>query len=198
MVTFNVQTDSSHAGKGQIVPLPGLAGEIGKRQPFDLPEQEAYLNLLRTTAQVSGRFAHLLREQGLSEAGYNILRILRGALRGAEAGGTAYHGRTCTAIGHEMITHVPDVTRLVDRLEQQKLAERCRCDKDRRVVYVKITPKGLDVLAALDEPVRNLHKATLGHLTPDELTQLSALLVKARAASNAESACADAVVHPHA
>lgn len=185
MATSSAPTpfDSSAAFGAQRV--TGLAAEIGKRQPFDLPEQEAYLNLLRTTAQLSGQFAHLLREHGLSEAGYNILRILRGSLLAAQADASAYHGRTCSAIGHEMITHVPDVTRLVDRLEHQGLAERCRCDRDRRVVYVKITPKGLEALASLDGPLLELHAKTLGHMSSEELAQLSSLLVKARTPSSA-------------
>jgi DNA-binding MarR family transcriptional regulator len=161
-------------------PLPGLAGEIGKRTPFSLPEQEAYLNLLRTAAHLSAPFADLLRHHDLSEATYNILRILRGSLLAAQAGHSPYHGRTCSAIGHEMITQVPDVTRLVDRLERQGLAERCRCDKDRRIVYVKITPPGLSLLTTLDQPLLNLHKQTLGHLSPAELSTLSQLLTKAR------------------
>jgi DNA-binding MarR family transcriptional regulator len=152
-------------------PLPGLAGEIGKRTPFSLPEQEAYLNIVRTAATLSTHFADLLRQHDLSEATYNILRILRGSLN---------LGPTCSAIGSAMITQVPDVTRLVDRLEHQGLAQRSRCDKDRRVVHVKITPAGLALLAELDQPLTDLHKATLGHLSPHELSSLSALLTKAR------------------
>lgn len=148
-----------------------LAHEIHKRQPFDLVEEEAFLNLIRTQAVLSGEFARLFKTKGLSEATYNVLRILRGA---------GPCGRMCVEIGDHMVAQVPDVTRLVDRLEQAGLAARARTDDDRRVVRVTITPAGLAVLSELDEPVRQLHQQQLGHLTRDELKSLNDLLVKAR------------------
>lgn len=148
-----------------------LKDEIRKRKPFEHPEEEAYLNLLRTTAVLFAEFERLFKGAGLSEPQYNVLRILRGV------GG---HGLPCTEIGGRMITRVPDVTRLVDRLETAGLVERARTSEDRRVVLVKITRKGLDVLARLDEPVIALNRELLGHLTRKELEELSRLLVKAR------------------
>jgi DNA-binding MarR family transcriptional regulator len=79
-----------------------------------------------------------------------------------------------------MITRVPDVTRLVDRLEAAGLVERCRISEDRRVVQVKITRKGLDLLAELDEPLVALNKELMSHMTRAELNDLSRLLVKLR------------------
>src|SRR5690242_9245315 len=104
----------------QRTKVRGLAAEIGKRRPFELPEQEAYLNLLRTMSFLSADGERMLKEHGLSEATYNILRILRGA-------GDA--GRPSGEIGRDMITRVPDVTRLVDRLEKMGLATRCRIEE---------------------------------------------------------------------
>lgn len=155
---------------------PGtLQQELGKRRPFDLPEQEAYLNLQRTHSVLSAPFERLFEQHGLSSSGFNILRILRGA---REAG--LEHGRPCHAIGDEMVARVPDVTRLVDRLEKAGLVSRCRCTKDRRVVYVAITRAGLDLLARLDGPTLDLHRAQLGHLTAEELRELSRLLERCR------------------
>jgi DNA-binding MarR family transcriptional regulator len=153
-----------------------LAREIGKRRPFESPEQEAFLNILRTANFFATDFNHLFRQHGLTEATYNVLRILRGCKHDPEAP----HGRTCSQVGEHMITQVPDVTRLVDRLEQMGLAERRRCQRDRRVVYVAITDRGMDVLANLDGPVLELHRAHLGHMASDELSMLSSLLAKAR------------------
>lgn len=150
---------------------PTLQHEIFKRQPFDAPEQEAFLNILRTHAQIVGDFEVLLKPHGLSEATYNVLRILRGA---------GESGRMCHEIGEHMVTRVPDVTRLVDRLEKAGLATRERCAKDRRVVHVKITAAGMEILSKLDPVILNTHKAQLGHMTPSELKSLSELLVKAR------------------
>jgi DNA-binding MarR family transcriptional regulator len=150
-----------------------LKDEIKKQKPFEHAEEEAYLNLLRTTTVLFAEFERLFKDAGLSEPQYNVLRILRGA------GGD---GLPCTEIGGRMITRVPDITRLVDRLEAAGFVERARTSEDRRVVLVKVTRKGLDVLARLDEPVTTMNRQLLGHMTRDELDELSRLLVKARQA----------------
>jgi DNA-binding MarR family transcriptional regulator len=79
-----------------------------------------------------------------------------------------------------MITRVPDITRLVDGLVADALVTRTRCDQDRRVVYVGITPAGLELLDTLDVPLLAMHQQQLGHLSLEELTELNRLLVKAR------------------
>jgi DNA-binding MarR family transcriptional regulator len=147
-----------------------LQREIKKRQPFDLAEQEAMLNLLRTADQLQIRFARLFRKFGLTPQQYNVLRILRGEGRALPI----------LEIASRMITVVPGITGLIDRLESASLVERKRCDHDRRVTYVAIAPRALEILAELDEPLAELHKQTLGHLAPEELTTLSRLLEKAR------------------
>lgn len=148
-----------------------LARELKKRRDFDLPEQEAFLNIVRTANELSGPFEGLFKEFGLSEATYNVIRILRGA---------GEQGRMCSEISEHMVARVPDVTRLVDRLEKQGLAARKRCTEDRRAVYVVITRAGLELAAKLDGPVRELHRAQLSHLSRADLGTLNRLLVKAR------------------
>lgn len=155
-----------------------LQHELGKRKPFESAEQEAFLNVVRTSSVLGAAFQRLFREYKLSESTYNALRILRGVKDDPSTKGV----RSCTQIGDHLVARVPDVTRLIDRLEQLGLAERVRCEQDRRVVYVRITRKGSDVLTALDEPVRELHHAQLGHMSRAELAELSRLLVKARRA----------------
>src|SRR5262245_43746903 len=140
----------------------GLAAEIGKKRPFESPQEEAALNIIRTASLISWEFERLLKEHRLSEATYNILRILRG-------GGP----RSCSEIGADMLTRVPDVTRLIDRLERLGLAQRRRVPEDRRVVLVQITAKGLRALDALDKPGTDLNNALLGHMTRPELAELS-------------------------
>lgn len=149
----------------------GLQQEIRKKTPFDQPEEEAALNLLRTVDCIRLPFERLFAQHGLSDPQYNVLRILRG--HGGE-------GLPCSEIGTQMISRMPDVTRLVDRLEQSKLVERARTTSDRRVVLVRLTEAGRDLLACLDGPVRELHGHTLGHLKRSELAELNRLLVKAR------------------
>lgn len=154
---------------------PTLQHELGKKKPFDLPEQEAYLNLLRTVALHGAEFERLFKAAGLSESTYNVLRVLRG--HGAVAGS---RGVPCSLVGEQLVARVPDVTRLLDRLESAGLVERSRTDEDRRVVLITITRKGLDLLSELDEPVRDLHVRQLGHMARKDLAELSRLLERAR------------------
>lgn len=147
-----------------------LSGEVGKKRPFDLPEQEAMLNIVRTASALSTDFWRLFRSHGLTDAQYNVLRILRG--EGARM--------PSLTIAQRMITRVPDITRLVDRLEGAGLVQRERCPEDRRVVFVSITRAGLEQLAKLDEPVAALHRRQLGHMRREDLETLSRLLVVAR------------------
>src|SRR5262245_26969922 len=150
---------------------PGLQQELGKKNPFASAEQEATLNLLRTHDHLQQEFAGLFQAHGISSPQYNVLRILRGV------GGD---GLPCLEVAARMITRMPDITRLVDRLEQAGLAERARTAADRRKVLVRITPAGLALLERLDRPVLELHRRLLGHLTRGELAELNRLLVKIR------------------
>jgi DNA-binding MarR family transcriptional regulator len=153
-----------------VATRPTLGDEIKKRNPFECPEQEAALNLARTADRLASDFARLFKEHGISGSQYNALRILRGA-------GEAL---PCLEVAARMITQLPDITRLVDRLEAAGLVRRARTPEDRRVVLIRITDRGLKLLAALDEPVLALHRRQLGHLSREELAELNRLLVKAR------------------
>ena len=154
-----------------------LKDEIKKRKPFESPGEEAYLNLLRTTGVLYAEIERAFKEYGISEPKYNVLRILRGARMNGEFNG---EGVPSLEIGDRMITRVPDITRLVDRLEAEGLVRRRRCEEDRRVVWVEITAKGLALLDAMDEPISRLHRGQFSHMTHEECTELSRLLVKAR------------------
>lgn len=158
-------------------PIPSrpsaLQRELGKRSPFASRPQEAYLSIQRTAALLGAEFQKILRAHDLSEATYNVLRILRGAL---DDGGS----RTCSEIGEHMVTPVPDVTRLVDRLERRSLVRRTRNAEDRRVVRVSITKTGLDALAALDRPIIDAHERQLSHMSPADLNRLITLLDQVR------------------
>jgi DNA-binding MarR family transcriptional regulator len=79
-----------------------------------------------------------------------------------------------------MLTRMPDMTRLLDRMEEAGLVTRERGDRDRRLVRTHITPRGLEILAELEEPVMAEHRRSLGHMTEDQLRMLVALLTLAR------------------
>lgn len=148
----------------------GLRDELRKRRPFESPEQEALLGLWRTSDRFQVQFARLFRTHGLTPSQYNVLRILRGEGKPLP----------CLEIADRLITMVPGITGLIDRLEAAGLVARARSDADRRVIHVAIQPAGLELLARLDKPVEELHRALLGHLDPDELAELVRLLDKAR------------------
>jgi DNA-binding MarR family transcriptional regulator len=154
----------------QAMTTPKLQHELKKKRPFESPEQEATLNVLRTSDQLEIRLARLLRGHGLTPSQYNILRILRG------------EGRPLPIleIASRTITVVPGITGLIDRLEQAGFVNRLRCNKDRRVIYVALTDKGATTLAELDEPLVELHRKLLGHLSQAELRELIRLLEKVR------------------
>ena len=134
------------------------------------PEEDAFVDLLRTTDLLSRRLAPVLKAEDLSPTQYNVLRILRGA------GGDL----ACGELGNRMITRDPDITRLLDRLEKRNLISRHRDTRDRRAVMTRITPDGLKLLARLDEPVQAAHRQQLGHLGRQRLCALSELLSIAR------------------
>ncbi|MGE0039740.1 MAG: MarR family winged helix-turn-helix transcriptional regulator [Vicinamibacterales bacterium] len=150
-----------------------LQGEIKQTRPFRSGAEEAYLNLVRTTDVLTREIAGFLKPYGLSEAQYNVLRILRGA--GDE-------GHTCSEVGQRLITRDPDVTRLLDRLERRDLIARSRDNRDRRVVTIRITRAGLDLLDELDGPMAAATDGLLAHMAPGQLEALVALLEAARRA----------------
>lgn len=138
-------------------------------------EQDVFLHLQRTADILMRDLEELLKPQNLSPTQYNVLRILR---RARET------GLACHEITEKMITHDPDMTRLLDRLEQRKLLSRSREKDDRRVIRVRINPEGLTLLRQLDEPVRSAHKRQLGHLGDRRLRVLAKLLEQVRTETN--------------
>jgi DNA-binding MarR family transcriptional regulator len=148
-----------------------LRDEIRQRRPFTSLEQEAQLSIERTAAVLGHAFAEALKPYGITPTQYNVLRILRGA----GAAGLCRH-----EVRDRLIARVPDVTRLLDRLEEAGLIARARDATDRRLVSTRITAAGLDLLRSLDEPVAEVHRRQLGHMTAEQLRTLTELLAIAR------------------
>ncbi len=148
-----------------------LKDEIKQNKPFNSLEQEVFLNLQRTADALSRRVAEALKPFEISPTQFNVLRILRGA---------GEDGLPCGEIGQRMITHDPDITRLLDRLEKRGLIERCRGSKDRRVITAQISKQGLQLLATFEEQESHLERDMLGHLGDRKLKELCRLLEEAR------------------
>jgi len=145
----------------------GLQAELKQNLPFTSREQEAYLSLLRTADALQAQVEGKLKDFGLTGTQYNALRILRGA--GPE-------GLPCREIGERMITRDPDITRLLNRLENRGFVERTRARHDRRVIYGKITAAGLKLLREMDGPVEKHGRDMLRDVGQEKLKQLIELL----------------------
>ncbi len=133
-------------------------------------ENRIFVALLQTADTLVQEAEQLLKAAGLTGAQYNVLRILRGA----EPAGLA-----CRAIGDRMISHDPDMTRLLDRMEKRHLITRERQTDDRRVIKTRITPQALSLLKTLDQPVHELHKRQFRHMSSARLKVFHDLLVEA-------------------
>jgi DNA-binding MarR family transcriptional regulator len=148
-----------------------LQEELGESQPFQVPEQETYLNLVRTHALLSDEVGELFKQHHLSQPLYNVLKVV------ARVGDV---GIPSQSIAQYMVARDPDITRLVDRLQKDRLIERERDEQDRRVVRVKVTQLGQEVIKKLDPLIGKLHQRQLGHLSQERLELLNQLLVEAR------------------
>lgn len=148
-----------------------LRHDLRQRKPFTSLQQEAWLNLARTEAVLHAAFEQVLKPHDISAAQYNVLRILRGA---------AADGLCRNEIRDRLLTRMPDVTRLLDRMEEAGLVIRVRSTEDRRLVATRLTTRGKDLVDRLDEPVATEHKRRLGHLTANQLRTLIKLLALAR------------------
>jgi MarR family transcriptional regulator, organic hydroperoxide resistance regulator len=150
-----------------------LQREIKQRRPFTSVAHEAAVGLLRTADLLRRQGAAVVEPYGITLQQFNVLRILRGA--GDE-------GSPTLEVADRMIEQTPGVTRLMDRLESKGLVRRQRCPKDRRQHLCWITPKGLDLLAGLDEPVTKSNRESLRGLGAQAQRELIRLLDLLRSA----------------
>lgn len=132
---------------------------------------KALLNVKFTANYFDTIGNNLLKPFNISEQQYNILRILRGAKKAI----------TVKTVKERMVQKSPNSTRLMDKLCDKDLIERERCEHDRRVVYVKITKKGLSLLSEIK--MKDLD-SYLTNISEKEAKMLNTLLDKFRANEN--------------
>ena len=148
-----------------------LQDDIHQRRPFSSPQQEAWLNVVRTSTTLQDASEELFKPHGITGTQYNVLRILRGA---------EPEGLCRNALRDRMLTRMPDVTRLLDRMERSGLVTRSREGTDRRMVSTQITPVGKALLHAIDPKLMALHRSQLSHLTETQLQAVVNLLTLIR------------------
>lgn len=151
-----------------------LQDELKQTRGWDSLQEEVSLNIARTYAVLDLAFAHTLKPFGITPTQYNVLRILRGA---------GENGLCRNEVGARLVRAVPDVTRLLDRMEEMGVIARRRDESDRRFVTTIITGQGLALLSDLDGPVLEFHRTRLAHLTDDQMRAAIALLEGIRSSS---------------
>ena len=155
------------------MPSRGLQAELKQTRPFRSLEEEAHLNIARTAAVLDHALAQALKPFDITPTQYNVLRILRGA--GSD-------GLCRNEVGNRLVTRVPDVTRLLDRMEETGLLVRERGTEDRRYVTARISAQGLAMLDRLDGEICRIHRKHIGHLDKAQLRELIELLTVVRGA----------------
>lgn len=144
---------------------------LRRSRRFDSLEQEVFLNLWRTYDRLGALEEDLFSKHDLTPQQYNALRLLR-----------SQHPEPLPtlALAGRLVSRAPDITRLLDKLEQRGLVRRERPANNRRVVWIAITDAGVKLLDQLRESVRDCHVRQLGHLSQKQLRNLAALLRAAR------------------
>lgn len=145
--------------------------QVRANRQFDTLEQEAFLGLWRTYDRMRALEDELFARYELTPQQYNVLRLLR-----------SEHPSTVPTLdlASRLVSRAPDITRMLDKLEQEHLIERERPADNRRVVRVGITAAGIALLNKMREPIRRCHKRQLGHLNRKEIEALIAILRAAR------------------
>ena len=137
---------------------------------FDSPEQEAFLALWRTYDRLRMLEDELFAGFDLTAQQYNLLRLLKSAREPVPT----------LALAERLVSRAPDITRMLDKLEERGLLTRTRSETDRRTVLVDISDAGRTLLERIAAPLRDCHRRQLGHLPANDLKALTSLLKAAR------------------
>jgi DNA-binding MarR family transcriptional regulator len=133
-------------------------------------ELDALMSLFRTSDRMQHRVAQEAARLGLTGSQFNVLHILR-----SEGGPLP-----CLKIAQRMITVVPGITGLLDRLEDKNLVRRDRSTEDRRQVNISLTSTGTSVMSKLEGPISEIRKALFAGFSDAEISELHRLMEKVR------------------
>ncbi|HEX8325874.1 MAG TPA: MarR family transcriptional regulator [Tepidisphaeraceae bacterium] len=141
----------------------GLFPTRGRRDGF----VDLFMTLQRTADRLMQGLEEALRRTGITPVQYLVLRSLR------EAGSA---GMPSNQIARNMTTHDPDMTRLLDKLEERDVITRWRDKADRRVYRVKLTRDGAILLRELSQITRELHRKQFNTLDARQIKALTRTL----------------------
>lgn len=148
-----------------------LAEALKQTRPFTQIEQEAYLSIMHTAAELAHEVDHLFKRSGVTQPQYNVLRILKGA---------SPEALNRKEIAERLVTPMPDVTRLLDRMVKAGWIARERRDEDRREVVTNLTPEGRSILSDLEKPLMSLHRRQFRGISHASLRTMLDLLAAVR------------------
>lgn len=137
------------------------------KHEFVSPQQRAFTNIIFTSNWVLNKIAVALKPTGLSLQQFNALSILHGQPN---------HMATVNMIKDRLIDRMPNASRLLNKLLEKGLIEKERNSTDQRLVYVKLTKKGLD----LKQKGRNIINGVVIDLNDEQSNLLNSLLEKVR------------------
>jgi DNA-binding MarR family transcriptional regulator len=141
-----------------------LKERIKQTQEFESLAQEAMLNLYVAAARARREMEEVCQDHDLQFSHYNVLRILRGVHPDGHA--------RCDII-ERMIDPSPDVTRLMDKLDERGLVSRSRSEEDRRMTIHTITQQGLDLLERMHPEVQGVQQWFDERVSDRDLRHLS-------------------------
>jgi DNA-binding MarR family transcriptional regulator len=148
-----------------------LHEELKQSRPFPRLQTEAMVSVRRTAAVLDHALGEALKPYGITLTQFNVLRILRGA------GARGLCGKD---VSERLISQVPDVSRLLDRMVETELVRRERDELDRRHVTARITEEGLRLLEQVDPVVERVEDEWFGEIGEPELRALIAVLATVR------------------
>ncbi|MBI1316482.1 MarR family transcriptional regulator [bacterium] len=131
---------------------------------------KASLNVVYTGGWLRSRTADFLKPFDLTAQQYNVLRILRGQHP---------HGITTLEIRRRLLDKMADTSRMVDRLERDGWVHKNKDPEDKRLVEVRISDKGLNILSIIDGHLDHLNRC-MYRLDAQEAAELNRLLDKIR------------------
>jgi DNA-binding MarR family transcriptional regulator len=133
--------------------------------------QKMGINLLFTANWLNEQIGKILSEEGVTQQQYNILRILRGSATPLST----------LKIRERMLDKMSDTSRIVDRLIAKELVLKNTCEKDKRLVDITLSPKGLDLVDQLDQ-FNDRIDALLKGINASEAATMNQILDKIRTA----------------
>ena len=83
--------------------------------------------------------------------------------------------RTMSDLTNATLQDAPTMTGIIDRLEKGGLVERTRSDTDRRVVLVRATPAGVDLVCQAHERLLSYDMVGCSNLSDEELAETEQL-----------------------